>query len=83
MAVGRPVVATGTGGSREFLVHERNCLLYEPVESAQALADAVRRLGDDPALRARLRAAGSETAARYTERAYNEAIRRALERCTG
>ena len=79
-----PAVVTNANPANAWLLaHERNCLLYEPVESAQALADAVRRLGDDPALRARLRAAGSEKAARYTERAYNEAIRRALERCTG
>jgi glycosyltransferase involved in cell wall biosynthesis len=81
MAVGRPVVASGTGGSREYLVHERNCLLYEPVESGQALADAVRRLAGDPALRGRLRDAGFETAEPFTERAYNEAIRSAIERC--
>jgi glycosyltransferase involved in cell wall biosynthesis len=79
MAVGRPVVASGTGGSREYLVHEGNCLLYEPVESAEALAGAVRRLAGDPALRARVRQAGFETAAPFTEPAYNEAIRRAIE----
>jgi len=83
MAVGRPVVASGTGGSREYLGHEGNCLLYEPVESAQALAGAVSRLAGDQDLRARLRAAGSETAVRYTERGYNEAIRAAVERCAG
>src|SRR5215213_10073057 len=44
MAVGRPVVATGTGGSAEYLRHEENCLLYSPHSSASALADAIRRL---------------------------------------
>jgi glycogen synthase len=79
MAVGRPVAASGTGGSREYLMHERNCLLYEPVESGRALAEAVRRLAGDPALRSRLREEGFGTAAPFTEHAYNEAIRRALE----
>jgi glycogen synthase len=79
MSVGRPVVASGTGGSREYLRHEENCLIYEPLESAEALAAAVRRLAGDPALRERLRAGGRATAARYTETAYNEAIAAALE----
>jgi glycosyltransferase involved in cell wall biosynthesis len=79
MAIGRPVVATGTGGSREYLEHERNCLIYSPRDSAEAIAEAVRRLAHDGPLRERLRASGSETASRYTETAYNEAIARALE----
>jgi glycogen(starch) synthase len=78
MAVGRPVVATGTGGSREYLDHERNCLIFQPPSDARALADAVRRLASDPELRERLRVEGQITAARYTERAYNDAIAAAL-----
>src|SRR5204862_4190777 len=74
MSVGRPVIATGTGGSREYLRHELNCLLYEPRDSSQALADAVHRLAGDEALRLRIREHGFETASRYTERAYNEMI---------
>jgi glycosyltransferase involved in cell wall biosynthesis len=79
MAVGRPVVASGTGGSKEYLEHERNCLVYTPPASAEALAAAVERLSADAGLRARLCESGSETAARYTERAYNETIAEALE----
>jgi glycogen(starch) synthase len=79
MAVGRPVIATGTGGSREYLEHERNCLIYEPRDSAAALATSITRLAEDESLRERMRAAGSETAARYTETLYNEAIERALQ----
>jgi glycogen(starch) synthase len=79
MAVGRPVVASGTGGSREYLRHERNALVYEPRDSPGALAAAVRRLADDAELRERIRTHGTETAARFTERSYNEAIERALE----
>jgi glycosyltransferase involved in cell wall biosynthesis len=79
MAIGRPVVATGTGGSREYLEHARNCLVYEPRDSAQALAASVQRLANDPTLRERLRTEGFVTAAVHTENAYNEAIERALE----
>jgi glycogen synthase len=79
MAVGRPVVATGTGGSGEYLRHEHNALVYEPRDSPSALADAVRRLAGDPELRERLRAGGYETAALFTERSYNEAIEDALD----
>jgi glycosyltransferase involved in cell wall biosynthesis len=79
MGVGRPVIATGTGGSGEYLRDGRNCLLFEPRDSAAALAAAVRRLADDGELRHRLRAGGLETASHYTEQAYNRAIKEALE----
>lgn len=79
MAVGRPVVATATGGSREYLGDAVNCLVYRPIDSPSALATAVRRLGADPALRAHLRENGFETAMRHTESSYNQAIERALE----
>jgi glycosyltransferase involved in cell wall biosynthesis len=65
MASSTPVVATGTGGSSEFLVDERNCLLI-PVDDAEALAAAVRRLADDGALRARLVDGGLTTARELT-----------------
>lgn len=79
MAVGRPVVASGTGGSAEYLRHEENCLIYEPAESASALAAAVERLAGDAALRDRLRAGGLATAARFSEGSYNRAIAAALD----
>ena len=79
MAVGRPVVATGTGGSAEYLRHEQNCLIYEPAESGEALARAVERLAGDAALRDRLRSNGLRTAAPFTEQAYNQAIAAALD----
>ena len=65
MAVGRPVVATGTGGSGEYLRDERNCLLHPPADPP-ALAACVRRLADDAALRDRLRAGGVQTARGHT-----------------
>ncbi len=79
MAVGRPVVATGTGGSAEYLRDGENCLIFRPRHSPDALAAAVRRLASDEPLRARLRTGGAETAAPFTERRYNERIARTIE----
>jgi glycosyltransferase involved in cell wall biosynthesis len=61
MACGRPVIATGTGGSGEYLVHEGNCLLFAPGDHRD-LARAVERLGGQPDLRRRLVDAGLRTA---------------------
>lgn len=61
MACGTPVVATGTGGSGEFLHHGRNCLRI-PVGDPAALAAAVHRLADEPDLRHRLVRTGFATA---------------------
>lgn len=61
MACGTPVVATGTGGSGEFLRDDYNCVLFRAGD-AGAFATAVRRLGDDPALRERLVRGGLHTA---------------------
>lgn len=63
MSCGRPVVATGTGGSREYLVDGYNCLLFTP-GSAPALAGALARLRDEPPLLARLKEGGRATAKR-------------------
>ena len=79
MSVGRPVVATGRGGSGEYLNDRRNCLLFAPGD-AGALAAAVRELAGDAELRGRLVQAGYETAARFSERAFNEQIERAVVR---
>jgi glycogen(starch) synthase len=78
MARGRPVVATGRGGSGEYLRDGENALLFEAGDPA-GLADAVRRLAADPALRARLREGGLETAPRYTEDVFNAAVLREVE----
>jgi glycosyltransferase involved in cell wall biosynthesis len=79
MSVGRPVIASGTGGSAEYLEHERNCLIYSPRNLGRPLADAVARLASDAGLRERLRDGGLATAPRFTERHYNEAIAAALD----
>lgn len=79
MAVGRPVVATGTGGSAEYLRHEENCLLVPPGDAGE-LAAAVRRLAGDPALVTRLVHAGRATAARFTADGHDRAVAAALDR---
>ena len=61
MGVGRPVVATGRGGSGEFLRDGENCLLFPPGDT-RALADALERLASDASLRNLLRDGGFETA---------------------
>lgn len=73
MARGRPVVATGRGGSAEYLRDEHNCLLFG-ADDAEALAAAIRRLAGDKALRDRLRRHGLETAPRYTGDLFNKAV---------
>ena len=73
MASGTPVVATGTGGSGEFLADGANCLLYEPGNAA-ALAAAVRAVGGDATLRDRLVRGGRETASALTVEALADAM---------
>ncbi len=75
MALGRPVVATGTGGSGEYLVDGHNSLLFTAGD-AGALAAAVRALSQHDSLRERLIRGGYETAAAHGEDAFNQ---RALE----
>jgi glycosyltransferase involved in cell wall biosynthesis len=82
MAMGRPVIATGAGGSGEYLRDGENCLLFEQ-RDAGALAAAIERLAADPELRARLRAGGLETVGRFSEASFNEAIERALVEAVG
>jgi glycosyltransferase involved in cell wall biosynthesis len=77
MARGRPVIATGRGGSAEYLRDGENCLLFEAGD-AEALAAAVGRLAADPGLRAHLRTTGERTAEQHTEPVFNEAVERAL-----
>ena len=77
MSVGRPVVATGTGGSAEYLRDEENCLLVPPGEP-EALARAVARLARDPALRQHLVTGGRATAAAFTEQRWCAAVATAI-----
>jgi glycosyltransferase involved in cell wall biosynthesis len=62
MAAGLPVVATAVGGIPELVVDGETGLLVPPGDP-DALADALRRLVDDPELRQRFGAAGRARAA--------------------
>jgi glycogen(starch) synthase len=73
MAHGVPVVATGRGGSAEYLRDGDNALLHPPAD-APALAGALRRLANDPVLRERLRAGGAEAAPRHTAGGFNRGL---------
>jgi glycosyltransferase involved in cell wall biosynthesis len=65
MACGTPVVATGRGGSGEFLRDGENAVCFDAGDP-HALAAAVARLAAEPALRRHLVAGGLETAAALT-----------------
>ena len=70
MAVGAPIITRDGAGARELLVDGEHVLLCPPADP-RALADAIVRLRDDPALRARL----AENARRlFVERGSPEAV---------
>ena len=64
MALGCPVVMPACVGSGQYAEDGGNCLM--PAAEPAALAAAVEGLLADPALAARLVAAGQETASRYS-----------------
>lgn len=64
LALGKPVVATDLPGTREIIRDNENGLLI-PAENAAALAEALRRLAQDQALRQRLSAQAREDAKQY------------------
>jgi glycosyltransferase involved in cell wall biosynthesis len=78
MACGTPVVATGTGGSGEFLLDGSNCLLFPPGDAA-SLAAALGRLEREPGLRSRIAAGGADTAGRLTITALGDRLERVFE----
>lgn len=65
MACATPVVASGTGGSAEYLVDGTNCVLHTPGDASSIVA-AVERLQSSEALRAQVVAGGLQTAQRFT-----------------
>jgi glycosyltransferase involved in cell wall biosynthesis len=73
MACDTPVIATGTGGSGEYLEDRVNCLLYRPGDPVD-LAASVDRLAGDPDLRDRLVAGGRKTATDLTADAYADTL---------
>jgi len=64
MAAGCPVITTDSHGNRDFCEGGSNCIIV-PQDDDAALADAMRRLLDDPEECERLRLGGWETARRH------------------
>lgn len=77
MAVGRPVIATGAGGSGEYLRDGENCLIV-PRGDASAIARAVKRLETDSELRETLRKGGFETAAKHSQDTFKSSAARLI-----
>jgi glycosyltransferase involved in cell wall biosynthesis len=65
MACGKPVIASAVGGLVELVAHDETGLLV-PRDDPPALAQAIRRLVQDPMLRARLGQAGRRRAQQFT-----------------
>lgn len=82
MASGRPIVASDLPSTREIVTHGEHALLVPPGDP-EALAAALCRLRDDPALGARLGAQARTLAqARYTWGARAAGILAFAQRCT-
>ena len=76
---GVPVIASDAVGAVAggLVRHERTGLVV-PAGDVPALASALRRMHDDPALRARLGAAGREAVQAYTHDAWAAGVSSAL-----
>ncbi len=64
MAAGTAMIATPTGGLPEVVTHEESALIV-PKDDAQALADAILRMAQNPALRDKLASAAQVIAMRF------------------
>jgi glycogen synthase len=80
MAVGTPVVASGRGGSGEYLEDGVNSLLFDPDSGPDALAERVMRLAEDEQLRERLREGGAQTSAGISADGFTLAVEETLIR---
>jgi glycosyltransferase involved in cell wall biosynthesis len=78
MALGKPVIATRTTGTRDYIVDGQNGLLVEP-RNPHALRVAMDRLMSDSELRERIGTAARETVmARHLPHHYTQRLRRIL-----
>ena len=73
MSAGAPIICSDIHGYRGVVRRERDGILVEPGNS-DALAAAIRRLIDDPDLRARLSRAGEERAQLFTWERVGQAV---------
>jgi glycosyltransferase involved in cell wall biosynthesis len=81
MAAGLPVIVTDTSGYRDFVVDGENGLIVPP-KDIRALGDAVTRLVQDSALRARLASRARETGAQFDETKVLGRLAEILDRLT-
>ena len=73
MSAGAPIICSDIHGYRGVVRRERDGILVEP-GNADALAASIRRLIDDPALRAQLSRAGEERAQLFTWERVGQAV---------
>ena len=73
MSAGAPIICSDIHGYRGVVRRERDGILVEP-GNADALATSIRRLIDDPALRAQLSCAGEERAQLFTWERVGQAV---------
>jgi glycogen(starch) synthase len=76
MASGTPVIATGSGGCTEIVLDGENGLLIER-NDPDVLAQAIRKLLDDPELRGKMAHCGREIA--VTQYGWRQSARRYLD----
>jgi glycosyltransferase involved in cell wall biosynthesis len=79
MAVGMPVLASGRGGSGEYLDDGVNSLLADPDAGPEPFAEALLRLAEDEPLRRRIRAGALATAERFPETLFADGVERAAQ----
>ena len=81
MAAGLPVIATDTGGYRDFVVDGENGLLV-PVKNIPRLGEAIAKLIKDAPLRQRMAVRARETGLRFDEEVVLNDFAAILDRLT-
>lgn len=80
MAMRRPVIATGAGGPTEIIEDGRTGLLF-PLGDADALADRIIMLLEDPSLAEQIASAGySDVRERFSGETHSRLVRQVYER---
>lgn len=75
---GLAVITSAAGGTTEFLHPGKDCIMVEPGDM-EAICCAMRSLITDPALRAKIGAAGRKTASQFGIESYVEDLTRVYE----
>ena len=82
MVAGKPLVASNTGGLADTVIHGETGLLVPPGD-AEALAEGIRQLLEDPELRARLGQAAAQRAIEYRASSVAQRVERAYAAVLG